>query len=413
MTLTPEKIPEVLLITYCSDDEYEKWGLNFTNFNCPIQIYYAPKLQTHFDEKPQNDNLMLKVWNGKEDFQFLDVLQILNKSYADAHFDVDRYFYIDLSCMYKYFNFDLLYGGYYHNYLSILKEPLYFWKMLDLERPAVFGGAGGSIMNLNDHLNATISKHIVLKNEHFELPNIIFNNENIDLQVIQITEDKLLHIAGDSHVLYNFSSFHIAGNRSPIYEKTSPKALLNKGIGALLINHIGAVTMHGFANSELYSTQFFQKNRLKKGDWFLAVFGEIDCRNHIVKIAKTQNQSFEEVIEQLCSRYMKKLIDLNTEFELEQLMVYGANPPLDISRFPKNNLETEGTIAERVEVTKILHSKLKQKCEENKFIYFDGFDLYAMPNGELDPEKSDLFCHINPYMNDLIKERLYNTIANA
>ena len=121
-------------------------------------------------------------------------------------------------------------------------------------------------------------------------------------------------------------------------------------------------------------------------------FGEIDCRCHIHKhIGK---KSYKEIIDAIVEKYF---IALKKSIESLTLTTYVYNVvPTVRAKDIKDNPEFPllGSDEERKEYVMYFNYRLKEKCHEYRFTFFDVYNKYTDKDGFLDKELSDGNVHI-------------------
>lgn len=119
--------------------------------------------------------------------------------------------------------------------------------------------------------------------------------------------------------------------------------------------------------------------------------------------------SYKDIINDVVEKYFEA-IDLNvniSKIKLKNICVYNVVPPIE----KYNKLENPeypflGTDKERKEYVLYFNEKLKEKCKEKNYIYFDVYNNYIDINGFLKKELSDDNVHIinDIYTSKFIKE---------
>lgn len=133
---------------------------------------------------------------------------------------------------------------------------------------------------------------------------------------------------------------------------------------------------------------------IKEGDTVIFCFGEIDCRCHVHKYVK-KGKSYIDVIDEIVLSYVesiKKNVDLipNTKF-----CIYNVVPPVKKSKVSQNpEYPHLGSDSDRKNYHEYFNKKLKEKCVENNFIFFDVYKEYSDDEGFLKKEMSDNNVHL-------------------
>ena len=147
---------------------------------------------------------------------------------------------------------------------------------------------------------------------------------------------------------------------------------------------------------------------IKDGDTIIFCLGEIDCRCHIHKHI-TETTGYQDIINNIVDNYFEA-IELNvsiSQIKLKNICVYNVVPPIQKYNTSENpQYPYLGTDEERKKYTLYFNKKLKEKCIENKYIFFDIYNNYTDENGYLKKNLSDGNVHIRNgiYITNFIKE---------
>lgn len=174
-------------------------------------------------------------------------------------------------------------------------------------------------------------------------------------------------------------------------------------IDGCIIHHIGPVTMHRVGRDGL-SILDFNHYGVKDHDLVILTFGEIDVRCHIGKIRDRFNIDLDQVIDDLLERYFRTILYNKCFYDSILIAVYTVTPPTDQV---KCDLFTRyGKLTDRVNISRKLNEKLKTIATSHSIHIIDVYDYYADENGILLPLSSDGNVHINPSINQKIKEQI-------
>jgi hypothetical protein len=162
-----------------------------------------------------------------------------------------------------------------------------------------------------------------------------------------------------------------------------------------VIKHwLGPILCYSFSKEKLGRCDI-RKFNLKENDVIVFCFGEIDCRCHIHKYVN-ENIRYEEVIDNMIDNYFEAiklnldLIQINIK-----VCVYNVVPPIQkFNTWENPEYPFLGTDDERKNYVLYFNQKLKLKCEENGFIFFDIYYNYVDGNGFLRKDMSDNNVHI-------------------
>lgn len=179
------------------------------------------------------------------------------------------------------------------------------------------------------------------------------------------------------------------------------------GWTGIISHHLGAVLCYSFGKEKLNRCDIRNFN-IKDGDTIVFCLGEIDCRCHIYKHI-TETTTYQDIINNIVDNYFEA-IELNVsilQIKLKNICVYNVVPPIQ----KYNTLENPeypylGTDEERKQYVLYFNEKLKKKCIEKEYIFFDIYDNYIDENGFLRKDLSDGNVHIGNgiYINNFIKE---------
>ncbi len=147
---------------------------------------------------------------------------------------------------------------------------------------------------------------------------------------------------------------------------------------------------------------------IKDGDSIVFCLGEIDCRCHIYKhINKTT--SYQDIINNIVDNYFEA-IELNvsiSQIKLKNICVYNVIPPIQKYNTCENpEYPYLGSDEQRKQYVLYFNEKLKEKCIEKNYVFFDIYNNYTDENGFLRKDLSDGNVHISKgvYITNFIKE---------
>jgi len=190
-----------------------------------------------------------------------------------------------------------------------------------------------------------------------------------------------IHTIGDSHCFFGWSG---------------------------IIQHpLGPLLCYSFGKEKINRCDIRNFN-IKDGDTVVFCLGEIDCRCHIHKHV-TETKTYQDIINNIVDNYFEA-IELNvsiSQIKLKNVCVYNVVPPIQ----KYNTLENPdypylGTDEERKQYALYFNEKLKEKCIEKEYIFFDIYNNYTDENGFLRKDLSDDNVHISNgiYISNFIKE---------
>ena len=181
------------------------------------------------------------------------------------------------------------------------------------------------------------------------------------------------------------------------------------GWTGVIKHHLGALLCYSFGKEKLYRCDI-RKFNIKDGDTIVFCLGEIDCRCHINKHI-TNTTSYQDIINNIVDNYFDA-IELNisiSQIKLKNVCVYNVVPPIQKYNTMENpQYPYLGTDEERKQYVLYFNEKIKEKCNEKKYIFFDIYNNYIDENGFLRKDLSDGNVHIRNgiYISKFITENL-------
>ena len=167
-------------------------------------------------------------------------------------------------------------------------------------------------------------------------------------------------------------------------------------------HHLGAVLCYSFGKDPLNRCDI-RNFDIKHGDTIVFCLGEIDCRAHIHKHI-TDTKSYRDIIDNIVDKYFEgiQMNVLISELKLKNVCVYNVVPPIqknnqvdkDDMYYLENPYVLLATDEERKQYTLYFNKKLKEKCIEYNYIFFDIYDKYMDEAGFLRKDLSDGNIHI-------------------
>ena len=165
-----------------------------------------------------------------------------------------------------------------------------------------------------------------------------------------------IYTIGDSHCTKRFSAWGDCSNLTDIW--------------------LGAVLCYSFSKKRLKKFDI-RKFNIKNNSTLIFCFGEIDCRCHIHKYITPKN-SYQNIIDDIVSSYIETI-----KFQMEisgltfkNISIYNVPPPVKQleGMYENKDFPFLGSNDERRDYTLYFNKILKEKCNENNWIFFDVFD---------------------------------------
>jgi hypothetical protein len=154
------------------------------------------------------------------------------------------------------------------------------------------------------------------------------------------------------------------------------------------VQHLGPKLCYSFGQNP------FELSGSSPGDTVIFCLGEIDCRCHVHKYV-TETVTYQFIIDKLIEKYIKTIKNA-VQNKGVRTCIYNVVPhtKLEVVSDQGAAYPTVGSDEERKTYTLYFNQKVKEKCNENGFIFFDVYDDYADQDGFLKRELSDGSVHI-------------------
>jgi hypothetical protein len=168
------------------------------------------------------------------------------------------------------------------------------------------------------------------------------------------------------------------------------------------VHYLGSKLCYSFGRDGLDISNF----NINEGDTVIFSYGEIDCRCHIHKYI-TPELSYKKIIDDIINNYFCEIKNCTSDFKNLKICVYNVVPPVEKYN-TKEYAEYPflGTDAQRKEYILYFNSKIKEKCNEYGFVFFDIYNKYTDENGFLNKSLSDDNVHIKNecFVRDFLEE---------
>ena len=181
------------------------------------------------------------------------------------------------------------------------------------------------------------------------------------------------------------------------------------GWTGVMTHHIGPILSYSFGIEKLKRIDIRNLN-IEDGDSIIFCLGEIDCRCHIHKYIN-ESLKYEEIIDNIIENYFEA-IELNIDLcniKLKNICIYNIVPPIEKHNTYENpEYPYLGSDEERKKYVLYFNKKLKEKCFQKNYIFFDVYDKYTDENGFLNKNLSDSNVHIQDgtYISDFINQNI-------
>ena len=186
---------------------------------------------------------------------------------------------------------------------------------------------------------------------------------------------KKLFCIGDSHV----SVFLGKDRLAPLYPKREKSIL--KNVEVVRLEGILAYNLCEFNRTTKGREKFeyLLKRDITEHSWILVSAGEVDIRVHLIKQAERQGKTYEEIVNNLCHRYLGYLDALKNSYQILVLL------PPPSSYLSEDKIDPQypryGDEIQRNKITSLLNKSLKDQCSVRNIPYIEIFEKASTPEG--------------------------------
>ena len=136
---------------------------------------------------------------------------------------------------------------------------------------------------------------------------------------------------------------------------------------------LGPKLCYSFGRDALKTFDIRTYCNIQNGDVIIFCFGEIDCRCHIHKYVNS-TKSYQSIIDDIVEKYFDA-IALNISISpvsFKNVCVYNVVPPVHTYNTHESiEYPYLGTDQDRKKYVSYFNKKLKEKCSQNNYIFFD------------------------------------------
>ena len=140
----------------------------------------------------------------------------------------------------------------------------------------------------------------------------------------------------------------------------------------------------------------------------LAIFGEVDCRCHLIRQKRLQQRSSQNIVHECVQRHLEALKELNQTY---RVCAYG---PIASSVLPESNhkdFPRVGSTEERNEISLLYNQELEWMCRENNVGFVTLF--YELCNLNSLQTKEEFYAQDRVHLSQSTIERYQKMILDA
>lgn len=185
-----------------------------------------------------------------------------------------------------------------------------------------------------------------------------------------MSEAVVIHCIGDSHAGF------FTGRDSIFPDNSEARPL-----PFFKVYHLGPVLAYNLPESGTTSggrEKLFSllEEEISPGGWVMTVFGEIDCRAHLLRQAEKQARPIREIAAECAERYFGVVKEIRQQGF--RVIVYNAIPSLpeksSWAEGKEDEFPTYGTQAERNEAICHFNDALRQLCDSESVHFLENYD---------------------------------------
>ncbi len=184
------------------------------------------------------------------------------------------------------------------------------------------------------------------------------------------------------------------------------------GWTGVVSHHMGPLLCYSFGKEPLNRIDIRHFN-LSEGDTLIFCLGEIDCRCHIHKHIN-ESKTYQEIIDSIVENYFDAIqINQITNPLNIRISIFNVVPPVEGHNTVENpEFPYLGTDEERKSYVLYFYNRLKDKCQERGYLFFDVYKCYVDEVGFLRKDLSDGNVHIRDgtYLTKFIQDHLSKII---
>jgi len=164
---------------------------------------------------------------------------------------------------------------------------------------------------------------------------------------------------------------HVFGDsQSGVYE----------GMPNVVVHRTNGVTMYRMGRDEASLVRQLER-RLGHRSALMFVFGGVDTRLHIGRVAEAAGRPFAEVIDQLVDSFLRAI---EIARRGRRILVVGVLPPAANDAISAE-LTCWGTQDQRIAIVRSLNDRLARRCADFGFAFINHYDLYCDERGGQQP----------------------------
>ena len=177
------------------------------------------------------------------------------------------------------------------------------------------------------------------------------------------------------------------------------------------IHWVGAVTMHRVGRDG--ADFLFDGVTIRPGDVLVFIFGEIDVRTHIGRIADTTGRPRQELLMELAETYLASIAHAAKNLRDIRIVLTSVVPPSPAHLANTKALPVWGTLEDRIALTITLNCMLADGARRLGYGFLDIYEDYADRTGAMIVGLSDGRVHIAPSHTEPIFRRLQRMIGES
>ncbi len=395
------------IITYLPNDQALSWGLDLLSINSPMCLLIHSSLKSIFNELEMNQNIEIFYIEHLEPVFFSDTLKMILHVKSNTTVPTENYIFISDVYLYKYLSFEFIYSNYLIQYIEkneifnvdyyhYLPHDAFFYTIHSSLVYKLLKELKGNEKNL--HFHFTNNTQLTYKTEKFT---------NFNTEIAQFIDTRKIHLIGDHHVFNTFTPNQLIGCRSEVVFKY----LNDEKEKTVLVSHfLGEITMVNFLKMHHDVLTLNEKLKVNERDICCFHLGELDVRSTFLR----DGFSFDEalnLIPLLISKYIHKIKLFATNTNTLPI-VLGLPSPFEDGIYHSDTYPFNGTIFQRLELTKAMNEHMLHLSLENNIHFFNPYLVYNSDNGFISQQYSDKTVYLNPELSEQNRAHLLSYIQS-
>jgi hypothetical protein len=179
-----------------------------------------------------------------------------------------------------------------------------------------------------------------------------------------------------------------AGEPGVVHVFGDSQSAVYEGLPNVIVHRTNGVTMYRMGREGVPFVQQLQR-RLGRRSVLMFVFGNVDARLHIGRVAEATGRPLIEVVHELVDSFLGAI---DAERHCRRVLVVGVLPPAENEAIERG---CWGTQDQRIVIARSLNARLAQRCADFGFGFVDHYDQYCDERGRQRPGQTFDGLHLH------------------